>query len=188
MFAVEAAHQHRRLRKGRTHHFGDARGRGAVVHADRDHARPAGAGGMQHVEPGAIAVINLETEVGGAGDHADVVVDDRHVHAAGQQGLARHLAEATEADHEHAALQAVRRFHARQRGRHRPEQQPLNHQHHQRREHHRQHHDGRQVGMGPRVEQAAAEYSTKANSPPCAISTARSSASACELRRIRATA
>ena len=68
---------------------------------------PAGAGGMQDVEPRAVAVVDLEAEIGGRADHLDVDVDDRDVDAARQQRLAGDLAEAAEADDQHAAAQAV---------------------------------------------------------------------------------
>ena len=38
-----------------------------------------GAGGVQHVEPRAVAVVDLEAEVARGSDHLDVVVDDRDV-------------------------------------------------------------------------------------------------------------
>ena len=78
-----------------------------LVDADQHRARPAGAGGVQDVEPRAVAVIDLEAEIGRGLDHLDVVVDDRDVDAAQQQRLAGDLAEAAEADDEHAAGQAV---------------------------------------------------------------------------------
>ncbi len=65
----------------------------------------SGARGAQHVEPGAVAVIDLEPEIAGGPDHLDVGVDDRHVDALGQQRLGNDLGEAAEADEQHAAVQ-----------------------------------------------------------------------------------
>ena len=89
------------------HQLGDAHGGIALVDADQHRTRPAGAGGMQNVQPRAVAVIDLEAEIGGRLDHLDVVVDDRHVDAAQQQRLADDLAETAEADDQHAAGQSV---------------------------------------------------------------------------------
>ena len=61
-----------------------------------------GAGGVQNVEARAVAVIDLEAEGRRRLDHLDVVVDDRDVDAARQQRLADDLAEAAEADDQHA--------------------------------------------------------------------------------------
>ena len=69
--------------------------------------RLAGAGGAQDVEPGAVAVVDLEAEVAGDADHLGVGVDDRDVDAAREQRLARDLAEAAEADDQHAAVQIL---------------------------------------------------------------------------------
>ena len=69
-------------------------------------ARP-GAGRVQYVEARAVAVIDLEAEGRRRLDHLDVVVDDRDVDAAQQQRLADDLAEAAEADDQHAAAEAV---------------------------------------------------------------------------------
>ena len=71
--------------------------------ADGDQARAAGTGGAQHIEAGAVAVIDLEAEAAGALDHLDVAIDDGHVHALGQEKLRDHLAEAAEADDQHRA-------------------------------------------------------------------------------------
>ena len=101
---------------------------------------------MQHVQAGAIAVIDLETEFFRAADHVDVVVDDGHVHVARKQRLAHHLAEAAEANDQHAAAQVIRFLHPVHRrlylGR-----ETLKHDHEQRRQHHRQNHDGSEVGV-----------------------------------------
>ena len=70
--------------------------------------RVGGAGGVQDVEAGAVAVVDLEAELGGGLDHLDVGVDDRDAEAAGEQRLADHLADAAEADDEHVAGQVVR--------------------------------------------------------------------------------
>ena len=87
--------------------LGDADSGFRLVDADQDGARPAGAGGMQDVEPRAVAVIDLEAEIGRGLDHLDVIVDDRDVDAAQQQRLADDLAETAEADDQHAAGQPV---------------------------------------------------------------------------------
>ena len=105
--AVEGARQHRHQRELGLHQLGDADGGSRLVDADQHGARAAGAGGMQDVEPRAVAVIDLEAEIGGRLDHLDIVVDDRDVDAAQQQRLAGDLAEAAEADDQHAAGQPV---------------------------------------------------------------------------------
>ena len=46
-----------------------------LVDADGDEARVGGAGGVQDVEAGAVAVVDLEAELGGRLDHLDVGVD-----------------------------------------------------------------------------------------------------------------
>ena len=66
-------------------------------------SRPAGAGGAEHVEPRAVAVVDLEAETRRGPDHLGVGVDDRHVDAAGEERLARHLAEAAETDDQRLA-------------------------------------------------------------------------------------
>ena len=82
---VVGARQHRHERELGFHVFGDADGGFRLVDADQDCARPAGAGGMQYVEPRSVAVIDLEAEIGGRLDHLDVIVDDRDVDAPEQQ-------------------------------------------------------------------------------------------------------
>ena len=72
-----------------------------------DRLGAAGAGGAQHVEPRAVAVVDLEAEARRGPDHLGVGVDDRHVDAAGEQRLARHLAEAAEADDQRLAGEPV---------------------------------------------------------------------------------
>ena len=62
-----------------------------------------GAGGAQHVEPRAVAVIDLEAEAAGRLDHLGVVVDGGDVDAFGEQALRHDLAEAAEADEQHRA-------------------------------------------------------------------------------------
>ena len=67
-------------------------------------------GGVQDVEPRAVAVIDLEAELGRRLDHLDVVVDDRRRRCPrSEQRLAGDLAEAAEADDQHAARAARRR-------------------------------------------------------------------------------
>ena len=58
----------------------------------------AAPGRAQHVEPAAVAEIDLEAEFAGVADALDRGVDHRHVDALGQQRLHRDLAEAAKAD------------------------------------------------------------------------------------------
>ena len=78
-----------------------------VVDADRDQPRLLEAGGAQHVEPRAVAVIDLEAEPAGDLDHLGIVVDGGDVDVLGEQVLRHDLAEAAEADHQHRAARAV---------------------------------------------------------------------------------
>jgi hypothetical protein len=134
----------------------DAVGRFRLVHADQDQLGLLGARGAQRVQPGAVAVIDLEAELRGGLDHLDVVLDDRDVHVAGQQRLGHDLGEPAEADDQHLAAQVAREIHpvgalGRQRlARH----QPAQHQGRQRRQGHGQDDDGRQHGPHLRREQA----------------------------------
>ena len=75
----------------------------AVVDADGDQPGLDGARRAQDVEPGAVAVIDLEAEAGGLLNHLGIVVDGGDVDALRQQALGDDLAEAAEADHQHRA-------------------------------------------------------------------------------------
>ena len=75
----------------------------AVVDAYRDQPRLAGARGAQYVEPGTVAVIDLEPEPRGVLNHFGIVVDGGDVDILGQQTLRHDLAEAAEADHQHGS-------------------------------------------------------------------------------------
>ena len=75
-----------------------------IVDADRDQPRLLEAGGAQHVEPRAVAVIDLEAEAAGDLDHVGVEVDRRHVDPLGEQKLRHDLSEPAEADHQHGAV------------------------------------------------------------------------------------
>jgi hypothetical protein len=88
----------------------------AVVDADEDRLGLGRAGGVQDVEAGAVAVVELEAEAAGLADAVGRGVDDRDVDAAGEQRLGGDLAEAAEADHERPAVQAVGRVDAIHRG------------------------------------------------------------------------
>ena len=79
--AVVGAHQQLRLRELRLGERHDAVGGVALVDADQDRPRLAGARGPQHIEPAAVAVIDLEAELAGDADHLGVDVDDRDVDA-----------------------------------------------------------------------------------------------------------
>ena len=105
--AVVGARQHRHQGKLGLHQLGYPDGGLGLVDADQHGPRAAGAGSMQYVQPRAVAIIDLETEIGGRLDHLDIIVDDRDVDAAQQQRLAGDLAEAAEADDQHAAGQAI---------------------------------------------------------------------------------
>ena len=65
------------------------------------------AGRAQHVEPRAVAVIDLEAEAAGDLDHLGIEVDRGHVDILGEQVLRHDLPEAAEADHQHGAGRAV---------------------------------------------------------------------------------
>ncbi len=151
--AVERAHVQPRLRKLVLRQFDDAIGEFRLVDADQDGIGLARARRAQDVEPGAVAVVDLEAEVAGRADHVDVGVDDRDVDVARQQRLAHHLAEPAETDDQHATGEARRLLDAvhRDRG---LRQEAIEQQHHDRRERHRQDHDGRHHGPRTRVEDA----------------------------------
>ena len=151
MFAIERAHQQLGLGELVGDQFDDAIGILVVVDAHRDRTRGPRARRMQHIQAGAVAVVDLESEALGVMDHVHVVVDDGHIHIARQQRLTRHLAEATEADQQHAAGQAVGFFNAIERDfaiRH----QLVVQQHEQRRQRHREHDDRGEVGVDLHVD------------------------------------
>ena len=108
MAAVEGADEELGERELGLDDLDDAVGLLRLVDADEDRLGAAGAGGAQHVEPGAVAIVDLEAEAGGGPDHVGVGIDDRDVDLAGEQRLARHLAEAAEADDQRLAGEAVR--------------------------------------------------------------------------------
>ena len=78
-----------------------------LVDADRDQPRLVEAGRAQHVEPRAVAVVDLEAESPGDLDHVGVEVDRGHVDLLGEQVLRHDLPEAAEADDQHGAARAV---------------------------------------------------------------------------------
>src|SRR5690606_37266087 len=106
--AVKGARQYRNEREFFLHVLGYAHGGFRLVDTDEHRTGAACTSGMQNIEPRAVAVVDLEAEIGGGLDHFDVIVDDRDVDAAQQQGLADDLAEPAEADDEHAAVQPIR--------------------------------------------------------------------------------
>ncbi|GJE07820.1 hypothetical protein AOPFMNJM_3150 [Methylobacterium jeotgali] len=88
-------------------HVDDLEGRLPVVDADADELDPADAGRAQHVEAGAVAVVDPEAEACGAADLVDILVDDGDADALRQQHLGQDLPEAAEADHQHPRLGAL---------------------------------------------------------------------------------
>ena len=155
MAAVIGADIELRLREFLLRQGDDAVGGGAVGGADQDGAGTAGAGGAQHVEAGAVAVIDLEAEAGGGADHLHIGLDGGDGEAACQQGLAGHLAEAAEADDQRVAMQGFGTLDALHRGRGavRPS---LRQQHGERGERHGDDDGGGEHGAGAGIDQPGA--------------------------------
>ena len=105
--AVVGAREDLRAGEFRLHQIDDAVGRVLVVDADRDQPRLLEAGGAQHVEPRAVAVIDLEAEAAGDLDHVGIEIDGGHVDLLGEQILRHDLPETAEADHQHGGVRAV---------------------------------------------------------------------------------
>ena len=147
MAAVEGADVELGHREFGIDQFDDAVGGGAVVDADGDDLGRAGAGSAQHIEPRAVAVVDLEAEAPRHPDHLGVGIDDRHVHLAGQQHLARDLAEAAEADDQSRAAEAVRDLDA-VHGRCFLAEQELQGERRERRQRHRHDHGGGEEPRG----------------------------------------
>ncbi len=106
--AIVGAHEGAGLPEIGVNELDDLERRLAAVDADADHLRLPRPGGPQHVEAGAVAVIDAEPEPAGIADPADVVVDHRDVDPVGEQNLVDHLPEAPEPDDEDAARQIPR--------------------------------------------------------------------------------
>ena len=110
------------------------------------------AGGLQDVQPRAIAVIDLEAKGPGGADHLGVDVDGGNRVAARQDGLAHDLAEAAKADDKDIARQPVRPIHA-VFGHRLGADEAVMQQHEQRRQNHRDDDDRRQNRIGGAVDQ-----------------------------------
>jgi hypothetical protein len=119
-------------------------------------SRALGARSPQHIQTGAVAVIDLEAELAGGLDHLDIVVDDGDVHVARQQRLGDDLGEAAEADDQDALAQTLGLVDTLQR-QDVPGHEPVGQQHPHRGQRHRQDDDGGQDGGGAGVEQAGGQ-------------------------------
>jgi hypothetical protein len=93
--------------EGLLDHRDDLIGDLGLVDADEDGLRLLGPGRAQHIEPRAVAVIDLEAEFAGGLDHLDVHVDDGDVDVAGQQRLGHDLGEAAETDDQDPLAQVL---------------------------------------------------------------------------------
>src|SRR6188508_1711847 len=156
MAAIERPYEQLGMRKLGARDRDDVIGGIGFVDADEDRLHFLRAGGAQHVEPGAVAVMHFEAEVAGGTNHVHVVVDDRYVEPALQERLAHDLRETAEADDEHAAFQVgggVDAVHRRLRG----ADEALHDDHHERRQRHRQDHYGGEDRAQARIQHADGE-------------------------------
>ena len=103
MAAVERAHVKLGPGKFGVNEVDDAARGLSVVDADGDQPGVGCARGAQDVEPGAVAVIDLEAETGCLLNHLGIIVDGGDVDALRKQALGDDLPEAAKADDEHRA-------------------------------------------------------------------------------------
>lgn len=122
MAAIERADHAGRVGEGLLQDRHDAVRHVLPVGADGDEPHASGARRAQHVQPRAIAVVDAGAEAGGGLNLLHVGIDDRQPDPAREQHLRRHLADAAEADEEHAAA-CVRVVLLRLRHRRLPRQQ-----------------------------------------------------------------
>ena len=156
MLTVIGAGEQQRVREFVAHQLDDPGRGGPVIDADEDQRRVMRPGGVQDVEPLAVAEIDLEAEGGRDADHLGIIVDGGDGIAARQQRLADDLAEAAEADQQRGAGRVLRRLDAAGIDldlRH----QPVMDQHEQRRQQHRDDDDGGQHGAAFVADQADRE-------------------------------
>ena len=105
---VEGAHVKFQVGKFRPRQFDNPAGCQSVIDADRNQPHIGAADrGAQHVEPQAVAVIDLEAEPAGALDHLGVVIEGDDVDRFREQALRHDLPEAAEADDEGGAADLV---------------------------------------------------------------------------------
>ncbi len=107
MAAVVGAHEQGDARKFRPNEIDDVERGFRIVDAERDHTHLAGARRPQHIEPRAVAVIDLEAEPGRGLDHLRIVVEGGDVDAFREQALRHDLAESAESDEQSRAAHAV---------------------------------------------------------------------------------
>ncbi len=98
----------------------------------------------QHVEPRAVAVIDLEAEPAGDLDHLGIEIDRGHVDFLGEQILRHDLPEAAEADDQHGAACSVEIVGLAFRRAREPAQQALGHFGERRADQQRDRGDGRE--------------------------------------------
>src|SRR5438067_10391297 len=99
--AIERAHVNLRGGKFGMNEVDNAACGLRVVGAHRDQPRLARARRAQHIEPGAVAVIDLEPEAGDTLEHLRIVVDGSDVDTFGKQALGDDLAEAPKTDNQY---------------------------------------------------------------------------------------
>src|SRR5690606_20396744 len=104
--AIIGSCQHRSERELAFDAFNDRAGCVGIVDAHQYRFGVVCAGCVEDIEPGAVAIIDLEAESRRGADHFDVIVDDRYVDAAQEQRLADDLSETAKADDEHATLKS----------------------------------------------------------------------------------
>ena len=136
MRPVPGSRQHGGIRKLAAHQPGDPRGDLLLVRGNHHRPRRIGPGGLQDVQPRAVAEPDLEAEGLGRADHLGIVVDDVDRHPPRQQGLAGDLPEPPEADDQDLPLQPLRRLHPLQRHFRRSGEAVVQ-DHHDRRQRHR---------------------------------------------------
>ncbi len=81
MHAVERARVDAGERKRGARDLGDVRRHLLLLDADADQTRALGAGRAQHVQPGTVAEVHLESEAFGGLEHFEVGVDRRDLGA-----------------------------------------------------------------------------------------------------------
>lgn len=93
MATIPGAHHHRHLR---CQHLVNLR---RAVNTDHHQGSLFDTTGAQHIQAGAVTVIDAQAETLRGADHVRVSIDDGDLGTACQQGLADHLADPAKADH-----------------------------------------------------------------------------------------